>query len=194
MDGIDLNNKKEELESLVAAVKEGDKDAFSKIYDIMINPIYRYVFYRVKERDAEDLVENVFVKVWVNIHSYKSRPNKTFSAWVFRIAHNLVVDYYRKAKSQEVAELSPQIPDTRREHNPIHSATQMLDNRNLKMALKALKKPYQDVVVYKFINGFSNEEIAQIMKRSEGSVRILQFRALKILKDELHSLGIKYSF
>lgn len=194
MDGIDLSNKREELEGLVAAIKEGDKDAFSKIYDILINPIYRYVFYRVKERDTEDLVENVFVKVWVNIHSYKSRPNKTFSAWVFRIAHNIVVDYYRKAKSLEVSELSPQIPDARREHNPIHAASQMLDNQNLKTALKVLKKPYQDVIVYKFINGFSNAEIAQIMKRSEGSVRILQFRALKILKDELHSLGIKYSF
>lgn len=194
MDAEQLNGKKQELEELVGAVKAGDKDAFSRVYDILISPIYRYVFYRVNDQDAEDIVENVFVKVWVNIHSYKERPNKSFSAWVFRIAHNLVVDYYRKSKNQYVSELTPQLPDLRREHNPINSASQMLDNQNLKIALKVLKKPYQDVVIYKFINGFSNAEIAQIMKRSEGSVRILQFRALKILKDELKSMGISYSF
>lgn len=194
MDGEQLNEKKQELEELVEAVKAGDKDAFSRVYDVLINLIYRYVFYRVKDQDVEDIVENVFVKVWVNIHSYKRRPNKTFSAWVFRIAHNLVVDYYRKSKNQNVSELSPQLPDLRREHNPIHIASQILDNENLKVALKVLKKPYQDVIIYKFINGFSNVEIAQIMKRSEGSVRILQFRALKILKDELNSMGITYGF
>ncbi|MBI4235410.1 sigma-70 family RNA polymerase sigma factor [Candidatus Peregrinibacteria bacterium] len=194
MDGLDLSNKKGEMEHLVDAVKKGDQDAFSTLYDILIGPIYRYIFYRVSRQDAEDLVENVFVKVWVNIHSYKNREGKTFSAWVFRIAHNLIVDYYRKSKNQAVEELSSNIPDVRREHNPIHSVAQFLDSTNLKKALRVLKKPYQDVVIHKFINGFSNAEIAEIMKRSEGSVRILQFRALKILKDELKSLGIKYSF
>src|SRR3989338_4786186 len=121
-----LNIRGEEVEKLVELVQDGDHEAFSRIYDIFIDPIYRYVYYRVNSADAEDLVETVFLKVWENIRQYKPKK-KSFSAWVFRIAHNLVVDYYRASKSNFVEELDMQIADQDRQHNPIHITQNVLD-------------------------------------------------------------------
>ncbi len=176
---------------MVELVQGGDHEAFSRLYDIFIDPIYRYIYYRVNSSDAEDLVETVFLKVWENIRQYKSKK-KSFSAWVFRIAHNLVVDYYRAAKDRNFEELDMQIADQDRQHNPIKTVQNILDNQTLKIALRKLKKPYRDLVVYKFINELSNKEIAEILGKSEGSLRILQFRALKALKKELADMGVNY--
>ncbi len=186
-----LNIRGEEVEKLVELVQGGDHEAFSRLYDIFIDPIYRYIYYRVNSSDAEDLVETVFLKVWENIRQYKSKK-KSFSAWVFRIAHNLVVDYYRAAKDRNFEELDMQIADQDRQHNPIKTVQNILDNQTLKIALRKLKKPYRDLVVYKFINELSNKEIAEILGKSEGSLRILQFRALKALKKELADMGVNY--
>lgn len=192
MSDTNLKKNREEIEKLVEQVQKGDHDAFAKLYDIFIDPVYRYVYYRVKDHDAEDIVETVFLRIWENIRSYESKKNTNFSSWVFRIAHNLVIDYYRSSKDRNFHELDERQPDLTREHNPIRKAEDYFDQKNLKMALSKIRKKYQDIVVYKFVNGFSNKEIADIMKKSEGSIRILQFRALKALKDELDKLGVKY--
>jgi RNA polymerase sigma-70 factor, ECF subfamily len=184
-------NKNEEVESLVILAQDGDTDAFSKIYDVFVDQIYKYIFYRVKNEDAEDLVENVFLKVWENIRQYKPKQ-KSFSAWVFRIAHNLVIDYYRATRDKDLEILDETLPDHTREHNPIRVVEGKLDNQFLKIALFKLKKQYQEIIVYKFINEFSNTEIAELIGKSEGSLRILQFRALKALKKELNEMGVSY--
>jgi len=186
----DLKDRGEEIESLVVLIKKGDHDAFSKLYDIFIDPLYRYVYYRVNADDAEDILETVFLKVWENIKKYKKGTN--FSAWIFRIAHNLVVDYYRSSKDREFQELNIQIPDDKREHNPIKTTERSFNQEILKKGLSKLKKRYQEIIIYKFINGFSNKEIAKMMKKSEGSLRILQYRALKALKREFEDMGIDY--
>lgn len=191
MSSSELNERGEEIEKLVKKSQKGDQDAFAEIYDIFIDPIYRYVYYRVKSVDAEDLVETVFLKVWENIRQYKPRK-KSFSAWMFRIAHNLVVDYYRASKGNFIEELTLQLPDQSREHNPICVTQGVLDQDLLKEAIGKLKKQYQEIIIYKFINDLSSKEIADILKKSEGSLRILQFRALKALKRELIDMGVKY--
>jgi len=194
MTANDLNNRREEIEALVLEIQEGNHDSFAKLYDIFIDPIYRYVYYRVKSEDAEDIVETVFLKVWENIARYKQNKKSHFSSWVFRIAHNLVVDHYRGVKDVDTEELLYDVPDTRREHNPIKTTERTFQEEALKKALNKLKRAYKDVLVYKFINDFSNAEIAEILKKSEGSIRILQFRALKALKGEFEKMGIKYHF
>lgn len=191
MSSNELNERGEEIEKLVKKSQKGDPNAFAEIYDIFVDPIYRYVYYRVKSVDAEDLVETVFLKVWENIRQYKPRK-KSFSAWMFRIAHNLVVDYYRSSKGNFIEELTPQLPDQSREHNPIRVTQGVLDQDLLKEAIRKLKKQYQEIIIYKFINDLSSKEIADILKKSEGSLRILQFRALKALKRELIDMGVKY--
>jgi RNA polymerase sigma-70 factor (ECF subfamily) len=187
-------NRNKELELLVVKVQKGDQDAFAKIYDLLVDQIYRYVFYRVKEHDAEDIVENAFLKIWENVKKYKAEKGKSFSAWVFRITHNLVVDYYRASKDHEFDELDLNMADHTREHNPIKTTENSIDNRFLKMALAKLKQPYKDVIIYKFINEFSNREVAEILDKNEGSLRVLQFRALAMLKKEFEDMGVNYEF
>lgn len=184
--GSILKDKAEEIENLVLLVQGGDKEAFSDIYNLFIDPIYRYVYYKVSEAEVDDIVETVFLKVWENIKQYKPQK-KSFSAWVFRIAHNLVVDHYRSAKPFD--ELDYKIADYKREHNPIKTTEDTLEQNLLRMAMEKLKDNYREFLIYKFINDLSNREIADILGKSEGSLRILQFRALKALKQELEEIG-----
>ena len=86
-----------------------------------------------------------------------------------------------------------EVPDRNREHNPIKFTQTTLDRSNLKVAISKLKKSYRDIIVYKFINELSNKEIAEVLDKSEGSLRILQFRALKALRRELENMGIEYN-
>ncbi len=104
----------------------------------------------------------------------------------------MVVDYYRNSKDKNFDELSIDVPSQDREHNPIKNIERGLDQKVLKQALRKIKKNYQDIIIYKFIHEFTNAEIAQILKKSEGSLRILQHRALKALKRELEEIGIDY--
>lgn len=183
--------QKDKIENLVRLVKKGDQDAFSELYDLFIDPIYRYVYYRVNSGDVEDLVASIFVKLWENIHKYRAKK-KFFSAWLFKIAHNMVVDYYRSAKDRNFDELSIDVASLEREHNPIKRVEKDFDQRALRVALKHLKRSHREVIIHKFINDFSNKEISEILGKSEGSLRILQHRALKALKLELEKTGVKY--
>lgn len=188
----ELKERAEEIEELVALVKNGDHAAFSTLYDIFVDPLHRYIYFRVNVDDVEDLLEIVFLKVWENIDKYRDEK-ASFSAWIFRIAHNLVVDYYRKSKDRENVELHVNIPDYKREHNPLKNIENELNKGVLREALLGLKKHYQEIIIYKFVNDFSNSEIAKIMGKTEGSLRILQFRALKALRRELVDKGINYT-
>jgi RNA polymerase sigma-70 factor (ECF subfamily) len=178
----------DDVEELVVQAQSGIADAFGLIYDKFVDQIYRYVYYRVPKEDAEDITGMVFLKAWEKIYQYVPKKS-TFSAWLFRIAHNLVVDNYRLKKDVEFTELSVDIPEYRREHNPIKMAEVNFSSDQLRLAISKLKKGYKQIVILKFINEMSNAEIAEIVKKSEGSVRILQFRALKALRRELENLG-----
>jgi len=183
---MDLSDK--EIEALVVKSQKGDREAFAKIYDTYVTLIYRYIFYKVKAHSVEDLTETLFLKAWENIHKYKKRKNTTFKSWLFRIAHNLVVDYYRL--NREHSSLVPWILDHKKEADPVRLAQDSLNSDQLKFAISKLKENYQQILILKFINDLSNAEISSILKKSEGSVRILQFRALKALKTELIEMGI----
>lgn len=178
-----------EIEQLVKRSQKGDSDAFAELYDVYVTPIYRYIFFKVKNTDVEDLTETLFLKAWENINKYRKRKSKSFKAWIFRIAHNLVVDHYRLTR--EHSSLDYNIKETKREADPKEVTEINLNNENLKEAISKLKKNYQQILILKFINELSNDEIAGVMKKSEGSVRILQFRALKHLKNAMDEMGIK---
>ncbi|MFH1218461.1 MAG: sigma-70 family RNA polymerase sigma factor [Candidatus Peregrinibacteria bacterium] len=187
----DLGDRKAEIEEIVERVQDGDHEAFAALYDIFVDHIYRYVYYRVNAGDVEDLVETVFMKVWENIRKYRLKK-KSFSAWIFRITHNLVVDYYRNSKEREVGELQIDVKAYKREHNPIRVTEDSFDQSILKDAFSKMKRSYREVLIYKFINELPNSEISLIMGKSEGSLRILQHRALKALKNVLGEMGVKF--
>lgn len=178
---------KDEIERLVSASQSGESDAFGKLYDSFVDPIYRYMYYRVRSDEAEDLTELVFLKTWENIQQYK-KGKSSFSSWIFRIAHNIVVDHYRAHRP--INELSPEHMDQRLEAVTPTRAHQRFDKELLEVAMKELRDDYRQVLILKFMNDLSNEEIGVIMERSQAALRILQFRALRSLKRVLEKMGV----
>ncbi len=177
-----------QVQELVERTKQGDKDAFASLYEQYVDAIYRYVYFRVDADDAEDLVETVFVKAWEKIAGYKQTKDN-FSSWLFRVAHNLVVDHYRSRKTVEA--ITEEYQEYRAEYHPKIVTERGIESDLLQKALKGLKDDYQQVLVLKYINELSNKEISALLDKSEGSLRILQFRALKALKGVLEEMGMK---
>lgn len=177
----------EQIEQLVAASQNGAADAFGNLYDIFIDRIYRYVYFRIGPRDAEDVTELVFLKTWENISQY--RPGKSFAAWLFRIAHNLVIDFYR-ASGDRPEMLQDNVKDERTTADAQIRTHRNLNKDLLSRALGKLKDHYRQIIILKYVNELSNEEIGYITGRSQTAIRILQFRALKLLRCELESMGL----
>ncbi len=172
-------DKREQLDALVKRAQDGDTQAFGNIYDELVKPVYRYIFYRVAENIAEDLTEETFLKVWQNLKKYK-KTKHPFSSWVFRIAHNLVVDYYRK--NHVTNEISEELPDTQESNNPEHKVNIKLTQIRLKKVIRHLPDNYKEVIILKYVNDFNNKEISDTIGKSEATVRTIQFRALKKLR------------
>ena len=168
-----------DLSALVEKAKKGDTNAFGEVYDALVKPVYRYIYYRVDPQIAEDLTEDTFLKAWENLKKYK--PGKApFSAWVFKIAHNLVCDYYRKHET--TAEIHENIPDPDDLLHPKTTVNVKLNQIKLRKVITKLPDSYQQVIIFKYINDYDNSTIASMMNKSEGAVRIIQFRALNQLK------------
>lgn len=176
-------NKAPDLKPLVKRAQSGDTAAFGEIYDVLVTPLYRYVYYRVNSVDlAEDLVEETFLKVWENLSKYKEGASP-FSSWVYRIAHNLVVDHYRKQGPTE--EVDENTADEARHSDPKGETHLKLTQIRLHQLIKKLPEDGQQVIILKFINNLSNEEISAATGKSEGSIRVIQSRALAKLRQLL---------
>ncbi len=172
-------SKNPNLDKLVEKAQEGDTHAFTGIYDELVKPVYRYIYYRVEQEVAEDLTEDTFLKVWQNLKKYKKGANP-FSSWVFRIAHNLVVDHYRKHKT--TSEIDERTADTQPHSDPHGQVDLKLTQVRLRKVIRKLPDNYQQIIILKYINELDNKEIAATIGKSEGAVRTLQFRALEKLK------------
>jgi RNA polymerase sigma-70 factor (ECF subfamily) len=170
-----------EIAELVDKAAGGNFEAFGQLYSIYLDRIYRYAFHQVKDRmTAEDITEEVFVKAWKAIGSCKGKGN-TFSAWIYRIAHNHIINTLRSTQKfapiemENLAEIS----------NPKLEVEMTLDQQELTEVIADLPQNQRQVVILKFIEGLDNREIGKIMKKSEGAVRILQMRALTALRQKL---------
>lgn len=177
----------DEIEKLVSLSQGGSSEAFGKLYDHFVDSIYKYIYYRVGSADAEDLTELVFLKTWENIRQYK-HGYKKFSSWIFRIAHNVIIDHYRASRVS--LEIPENIQDERKEADTMHLVAERLNNDILEKAMKDLKDTYRQVLILAYINGFSNEEIGFITGRNQAALRILKFRALRSLRKILERMGM----
>lgn len=186
----DRGHRNEAIDRLVEKSQKGDTEAFAQLYDIFVLPVYRYIYYRVDESDVEDLTETVFLKAWEHMTQYR-KTHVSFAAWLFKIARNLVIDHYRARNMSDP--LDHEVPDERTYMNPIFLTENKLHNATLKTALGRLQESYQQVILLKFMNDLSNSEISEIMGRTEGNVRVLQFRALQALKEILEKMGMNFS-
>ena len=167
------------VEKLISRAQGGDAEAFGELYELFVEKIYRFYFYKVDTiPEAEDLTARVFEKALENLKKYKKG---NFQAWLFRIAQNTLVDYWRKRKKER----SLKNYDEKGEESILEKVCQKEEERKLVLALRKLKKEYNDVLTLRFFNQFSTLKIAEILGKSEGAVRVLQHRALKALKEVL---------
>ncbi len=169
------------VEKLVIQAVKGNTDAFGELYTLFAEKIYRYVFYQINSKTAtEDITGEVFIKAWGAIKSCKGRE-KSFSSWLYRIAHNQIVDEIRKRQRRPSLELE----DIESLSDPKNSVEECLEQQELLRVIDRLPSNQGRVIILKFIEGLDNGEIALIMGKREGTIRVLQMRALAKLKKEL---------
>ncbi len=157
-----------------------DQAAFAELYNAYVDKIYKYIYYKVgNAQDAEDLCEQVFLKAWEAIGRY-TWCGYPFSSWLYKLAHNIVVDHYRTRR--ETLPLSEVSAASSALVAPDNALRQMLDAAELREALSHLTDEQRQVIALKFIEGYENVEIAQMMNKKEGAIRALQYRALRSLQ------------
>ncbi len=171
-------------ESLVQRAQEKDSQAFAQLYEAYFDKIYRYVAMRVRnEMEAEDLTQQVFMKLLQSIGSYRNK-GVPFSSWLYRIAHNLVVDFMRQQNKKATVDIEGlQLPDTG--DDPQHMIEKHIDIEQLKLATKKLTESQQEVLALRFTSEMSISECAQIMGKSEGAIKALQHSAVQALRRAL---------
>jgi RNA polymerase sigma-70 factor, ECF subfamily len=164
---------------------QGDTEAFSVLYERYIGRIYNYIFYRTgNPADAEDLTERVFHRALGHIQSYKIR-GVPFSAWLYRIAHNLVANWHRdNHRKKEVPLEDHTLPVNRYDH-PEHEVVQGQEKEQLLKAIRRLPEDRQQLIILKFVEHLSNYEVAVIMGRSEGAIKSLYHRTLTSLREDI---------
>ncbi len=170
-----------ETENLVTQAISGDVEAFGELYTNHVTKIYRYVYYNVHDKEhTEDITQEVFLKAWKAIGSCRGKE-KTFSSWLYRIAHNLIVDKLRKSQKQSSREA--ELPEDIRDTSDRMEIS--LEQRDLLKVIDVLPPNQRQVIVMKFIEEMDNREIAETMGKSTGAIRILQMRALETLRKTL---------
>jgi len=169
---------------LVKRIKK-DPSAFGLVYERYITKIYNYVYYRVgNHHDAEDLTSRVFYRALTHIKDYSDR-GVPFSAWLYRIAHNLVANWHRDhARRQDLA-LEDVILVGAAFEMPEWVAETNEQRRWLLAAIRHLPEERQELLILKFVEQLSNAEVGQIMGRTEGAIKSLYHRTLLALRDEL---------
>ncbi|MDX1662442.1 MAG: sigma-70 family RNA polymerase sigma factor [Candidatus Promineifilaceae bacterium] len=174
--------QQEQESGLVHRAKDGDGDAFAQLYDAYIEQVYRFVHYRVGERQlAEDLSADTFLKAWEHLDRYEER-GLPFGAWLFRIARNTVIDHYRTRKAQvQWDETVFQIEDPDAPDVAEAVGTQLAAERVIG-ALDALTDDQRDVLILKFLQGMNTATVADIMEKKPGAIRALQMRGLQALQ------------
>ncbi len=175
-------------EELIKKAQNGEVEAFGQIYDLYITKIYRFVFIKVNRKvDAEDIASQVFLNAWQHINNFQFQ-GFPFSSWLYKIASNAVIDFYRTQKHHENidsvdADAISDTPETDK------NLDQEFEIEIVKNALKKLEPDQQNLLIMKFIEDLPNKEIAEILGKTEGAVRVIQHRALKQLKKQLDESG-----
>jgi RNA polymerase sigma-70 factor (ECF subfamily) len=170
-----------DLRRLVGLAQDGDREALEALYLLHFDRIYSYLHLSVGNRhDAEDLTTQTFLKMLEAIGRFRWQ-SAPFSAWLFRIAHNLAMDHFRAAKRWQPEEEVPE-PEGAQESSAEEEALQSIGRRGMLRLIEELSNEQQQVLTLKFVFNFSNGEAATVLGKTEGAVKSLQHRALASLQ------------
>lgn len=176
---------------LIIRARNGDTAVIGAIYERFRLSVFRYLYYRIGDpQAAEDLTSDVFLRMIRSIPSY--RPGKvTFQAWLFQIARNIAIDYYRKAKFRNHLELEEDM--AAKEDDLDVSVDRTLTHKQLKNALGRLTEEQRDVIVLRFVANMPIAQVAQTLHKSEDAIKGLQRRGLAALRDILVEWEVSYA-
>jgi RNA polymerase sigma-70 factor (ECF subfamily) len=178
----------ESEEKLVERAKE-DPEAFGTLYERYVDRIYQYIFYRTGNRyDAEDLTAKTFYKALANLNNYQHR-GLPFSAWLYRIAHNLVANWHRDRQRRKAIPLDSLVLAGKEREATEHLVESGERVEALREAIGRLPADRQQLLILKLVTGLSNREIGKVMSRSEGAVKALYHRTLLALRKDLQRRG-----
>ena len=174
----------EHVRELVARGQQGDRDALEELYLIHFDRIYSYLHVSVGNRhDAEDLTTQTFLKMLEKIGSFKWQ-SAPFSAWLFRIAHNLAMDHFRSRRRWQPEEEVPE-PPGEEEPSAELAAMQTIGRESMLKLIDRLSPEQQQVLTLKFVFNLPNAEVAAILDKTEGAIKSLQHRALVSLQKQI---------
>lgn len=161
-----------------------DPEAFGKIYDLFAHRIYRFVYFKVSSvEEAQDITADVFLKAWSYLIDEKGQEVRHLSALLYSMARNRVIDHYR-SKSHEAVPLSEHAEETVADpHTESAKVEAMIDTQLLEKHLRSLKDEYREVLVMKYLDELDTAEIAKILGKSHGNVRVLLHRALEAVRE-----------
>ena len=182
--GTDDSKKDIDVDSLVDRAVRGDTEAFGRLYDMYADNVYRHIYYRTTSvEDARDLTQDVFAKAWENLPRYR-RTATPFLGWLFTISHNRVIDYYRTKKTHKYidSDLAPGSGGS-----PEESAEASLTQDRIRQAILQLSGDQQHAALLCLVEGLDHKEVAAVMGKSEGNVRVIVHRALKRMREILGS-------
>ena len=176
-----MQSIKSNLQERIAFLKlrSGDSDAFAFFYDKYVKSIYRFVYIKVGNKQvAEDLTQDIFLKIWQ--HLVDKKNVRSFQAFIFRIARNTVVDHYRSAKQELPLEYMPESVEIIEE--TVIVADKNIDANILLKEITKLKPEYQEVLMLRYIEDMSMDDIAHVMDKDKNNIRVTIHRALAKLK------------
>ena len=172
-------------ERLLIERAKRDANAFGLLYERYVDRIYNYVFYRVRDdQDAQDLTARVFYRALAHLDDYRDR-GAPFAAWLYRIAHNLVANFYRDQSRRREMRLDDAVTLVEKGDGPDRLAEKSEERNFLLNAIRQLPGERQELLILKFVEELSNAEIGRLLGRSEGTVKSLYHRTLIALRNEL---------
>jgi RNA polymerase sigma-70 factor, ECF subfamily len=178
-----------ENSSIIEKAIMGDEEAFSILYQENLKKIYNYIYYRTgNSHDAEDLTARVFQRALNHISKYK-KTDVPFSAWLYRIAHNLVANWHRDNNRRKEVPLEEQTEQRNRADIPEKDLEDRQEIEFLLRSIHRLSNDRQMVLILKYVEDLSNNEIGEIMRKSEGAIKSLYHRTLIELREYLETPG-----
>ncbi len=174
-------------EQVLKRAIQGEASAFGLLYDKYQPRLYRFIYLKVSHREeAEDLTHQVFLNAWQNIQHFHDQ-GLPISSWLYHIARNKVIDYYRTRKyTANIDEVSEELFQD--EHDPASQTHKKMLLEQITAVLHELTQDQQDIIIMRFVEELTNKEIARIMDKHIGTVRVLQHRALKHLQKHIKDL------
>lgn len=167
-------------------LKNRDQLAFEELYDQNIDDIYRFIYFKIgKKDDSSDLSSSVFLKTWEHIQKNGVERKETLRGLVYKIARNVIIDYYRSNKGDSISldDENNKIDIADDNCNIENDMSDQVDYSNLMTKMMELKNEYREILIMRFVNELSLEEIADITGKKSINVRVMLHRAVKALKE-----------